>query len=147
MRESRTYGFVRGAHSDMRPYRDLHLDLLSPVVFRGRYILQCLKLMRRSGAHSIEARPEEQTRFNARLEQRMEPAPRGQTPIVRIADYSSMCFRSVAVEYLSGKGMFNQLNQRSGRKVFYFRRLGSLLLRLSASLSAQEVSKRSRTDL
>jgi hypothetical protein len=22
MRESRTYGFVRGAHSDMRPYRD-----------------------------------------------------------------------------------------------------------------------------
>ena len=25
MRESRTYGFVRGAHSDMRPYRDLYL--------------------------------------------------------------------------------------------------------------------------
>jgi hypothetical protein len=24
MRESRTYGFVRGAHSDMRPYRDPH---------------------------------------------------------------------------------------------------------------------------
>ena len=22
MRESRTYGFVRGAHSDLRPYRD-----------------------------------------------------------------------------------------------------------------------------
>jgi hypothetical protein len=22
MRESRTYGFVRGAHSNMRPYRD-----------------------------------------------------------------------------------------------------------------------------
>jgi hypothetical protein len=26
MRESRTYGFVRGAHSDMRPYRDLCLS-------------------------------------------------------------------------------------------------------------------------
>ena len=25
MRESRTYGFVRGAHSDMRPYRDLSM--------------------------------------------------------------------------------------------------------------------------
>ena len=25
MRESRTYGFVRGAHSDMRPYRDPNL--------------------------------------------------------------------------------------------------------------------------
>ena len=25
MRESRTYGFVRGAHSDMRPYRDTYL--------------------------------------------------------------------------------------------------------------------------
>src|SRR5258708_2940660 len=25
MRESRTYGFVRGAHSDMRPYRDPYL--------------------------------------------------------------------------------------------------------------------------
>jgi len=25
MRESRTSGFVRGAHSDMRPYRDLYL--------------------------------------------------------------------------------------------------------------------------
>jgi hypothetical protein len=25
MRESRTYGFVRGAHSNMRPYRDLYL--------------------------------------------------------------------------------------------------------------------------
>ena len=24
MRESRTYGFVRGAHSNMRPYRDTH---------------------------------------------------------------------------------------------------------------------------
>jgi hypothetical protein len=24
MRESRTYGFMRGAHSDMRPYRDTH---------------------------------------------------------------------------------------------------------------------------
>ena len=29
MRESRTYGFVRGAHSNMRPYRDLHLPALS----------------------------------------------------------------------------------------------------------------------
>jgi cation diffusion facilitator CzcD-associated flavoprotein CzcO len=36
-----------------------------------RYILECLKLMRRNGAHSIEARPEEQARFNARLQQRM----------------------------------------------------------------------------
>jgi hypothetical protein len=27
MRESRTYGFVRGAHSDMRPYRDPDLPL------------------------------------------------------------------------------------------------------------------------
>jgi hypothetical protein len=27
MRESRTYGFVRGAHSDMRPYRDPYLLL------------------------------------------------------------------------------------------------------------------------
>jgi hypothetical protein len=27
--------------------------------------------MRRNGAHSIEARPEEQARFNARLQQRM----------------------------------------------------------------------------
>jgi hypothetical protein len=27
MRESRTYGFVRGAHSDMRPYRDTHFTL------------------------------------------------------------------------------------------------------------------------
>jgi hypothetical protein len=27
MRESRTYGFVRGAHSDMRPYRDTHYRL------------------------------------------------------------------------------------------------------------------------
>jgi hypothetical protein len=27
MRESRTYGFVRGAHSDMRPYRDPKLCL------------------------------------------------------------------------------------------------------------------------
>jgi hypothetical protein len=26
MRESRTYGFVRGAHSDMRPYRDPHFS-------------------------------------------------------------------------------------------------------------------------
>ncbi len=26
MRESRTYGFVRGAHSDMRPYRDPYLS-------------------------------------------------------------------------------------------------------------------------
>ena len=25
MRESRTYGFVRGAHSNMRPYRDPYL--------------------------------------------------------------------------------------------------------------------------
>jgi hypothetical protein len=30
MRESRTYGFVRGAHSDMRPYRDLYLR--SPLI-------------------------------------------------------------------------------------------------------------------
>jgi hypothetical protein len=29
MRESRTYGFVRGAHSDMRPYRDPLSPLLS----------------------------------------------------------------------------------------------------------------------
>ena len=36
-----------------------------------RYILECLKLMRRNGAHSIEARAEEQARFNARLQQRM----------------------------------------------------------------------------
>jgi cation diffusion facilitator CzcD-associated flavoprotein CzcO len=36
-----------------------------------RYILECLKLMRRNGADSIEARPEEQARFNARLQQRM----------------------------------------------------------------------------
>ncbi len=36
-----------------------------------RYILQCLKWMRRSGAHSIEVRPEEQARFNVRLQQRM----------------------------------------------------------------------------
>jgi hypothetical protein len=27
MRESRTYGFVRGAHSDMRPYRDPYFRL------------------------------------------------------------------------------------------------------------------------
>jgi hypothetical protein len=27
MRESRTYGFVRGAHSDMRPYRDTNFCL------------------------------------------------------------------------------------------------------------------------
>ncbi len=32
MRESRTYGFVRGAHSDMRPYRDLYLLPMRPVV-------------------------------------------------------------------------------------------------------------------
>jgi hypothetical protein len=38
---------------------------------QSRYILDCLKLMRRNGAHSIEARPEEQARFNARLQQRM----------------------------------------------------------------------------
>ncbi len=36
-----------------------------------RYILQCLKLMRCNGAHSIEARPEEQARFNVRLQERM----------------------------------------------------------------------------
>ena len=36
-----------------------------------RYIRRCLKLMRRSGAHSIEARSEEQARFNARLQERM----------------------------------------------------------------------------
>jgi hypothetical protein len=30
MRESRTYGFVRGAHSDMRPYRDPHNGRLKP---------------------------------------------------------------------------------------------------------------------
>jgi cation diffusion facilitator CzcD-associated flavoprotein CzcO len=36
-----------------------------------RYILQCLNLMRTSGAHSIEARPDEQARFNARLQERM----------------------------------------------------------------------------
>ena len=36
-----------------------------------RYILECLKLMRRNGAHSIEARPEEQARFNVRLQERM----------------------------------------------------------------------------
>jgi hypothetical protein len=28
MPESRTYGFVRGAHSDMRPYRDPYLPLI-----------------------------------------------------------------------------------------------------------------------
>ena len=28
MRESRTYGFVRAAHSDMRPYRDPDISLL-----------------------------------------------------------------------------------------------------------------------
>jgi hypothetical protein len=27
MRESRTYGFVRGAHSNMRPYRDTYLSV------------------------------------------------------------------------------------------------------------------------
>jgi hypothetical protein len=30
MRESRTYGFVRGAHSDMRPYRDPYLPPYLP---------------------------------------------------------------------------------------------------------------------
>jgi hypothetical protein len=30
MRESRTYGFVRGAPSDRRPYRDPHLPPASP---------------------------------------------------------------------------------------------------------------------
>ena len=29
MRESRTYGFMRGAHSNMRPYRDPYLPPLS----------------------------------------------------------------------------------------------------------------------
>ena len=46
MRESRTYGFVRGAHSDMRPYRDPYLSrlgsrmwamMLVPVLIRSPY--------------------------------------------------------------------------------------------------------------
>jgi cation diffusion facilitator CzcD-associated flavoprotein CzcO len=35
------------------------------------YIIECLKLMRRNGSVSIEARPEEQARFNVRVQQRM----------------------------------------------------------------------------
>jgi hypothetical protein len=35
MRESRTYGFVRGAHSDMRPYRDHRTIRDGSVVHRG----------------------------------------------------------------------------------------------------------------
>ena len=34
MRESRTYGFVRGAHSDMRPYRDPYLPSPYPLANR-----------------------------------------------------------------------------------------------------------------
>jgi hypothetical protein len=32
MRESRTYGFVRGAHSNMRPYRDTHFVSALPLL-------------------------------------------------------------------------------------------------------------------
>jgi hypothetical protein len=35
MLESRTYGFVREAHSDTRPYRDLHLLAFNPADFEG----------------------------------------------------------------------------------------------------------------
>ena len=36
MRESRTYGFVRGAHSDMRPYRDPYLPALNHYQYFAR---------------------------------------------------------------------------------------------------------------
>ena len=49
MRESRTYGFVRGAHSDMRPYRDLYLPAHVFVVshsfltaFAGKLTKSCI---------------------------------------------------------------------------------------------------------
>ena len=47
MREGRTYGFMRGAHSDMRPYRDPYLPyirLFRPLIFQS---------VTSSGGHSV----------------------------------------------------------------------------------------------